>query len=164
MVTSYFDPLTLLIYAVGAVIGLIGGIKVYQKFSSGDPDTSKTAASWFGALYFSDCQCYGIALILPVTAMAAYNINKGVDARVEFHGLRAQYLYLFAGGLLGLFLLFVAMYLAGLSAGVCIFVCGAAGAALVWGVFRLNSRYGQYGMMKLLAGLRRRAASFAAAE
>lgn len=105
-------------------------------------------------LYFSDCQCYGIALILPVTAMAAYNINKGVNARVEFHGLRAQYLYLFAGGLLGLFLLFVAMYLAGLSAGVCIFVCGAAGAALVWGVFRLNSRYGQYGMMKLLARLR----------
>ena len=52
MVTSYFDPLTLLIYAVGAVIGLIGGIKVNQKFSSGDPDTSKTAASWFGACIF----------------------------------------------------------------------------------------------------------------
>ena len=52
MVTSYFDPLTLLICAVGAVIGLIGGIKVYQKFSSGDPDTSKTAASWFGACIF----------------------------------------------------------------------------------------------------------------
>ena len=52
MVTSYFDPLTLLIYAVGAVIGLIGGIKVYQKFSSGDPDTSKTAASWYGACIF----------------------------------------------------------------------------------------------------------------
>ena len=49
MVTSYFAPLTKLIYAVGAVVGLIGGIKVYQKFSSGDPDTSKTAASWFGA-------------------------------------------------------------------------------------------------------------------
>ena len=31
MVTSYFDPLTRLIYAVGAVVGLIGGIKVYQK-------------------------------------------------------------------------------------------------------------------------------------
>ena len=52
MVTSYFDPLTLLIYAVGAVIGLIGGIKVYQKFSSGDPDTSKTAPSWYGACIF----------------------------------------------------------------------------------------------------------------
>ena len=52
MVTSYFDPGTKLIYAVGAVVGLIGGIKVYNKFSSGDPDTSKTAASWFGACTF----------------------------------------------------------------------------------------------------------------
>ena len=52
MVTSYFAPLPKLIYAVGAVVGLIGGIKVYQKFSSGDPDTSKTAASWFGACIF----------------------------------------------------------------------------------------------------------------
>ena len=52
MVTSYFDPGTKLSYAVGAVVGLIGGIKVYNKFSSGDPDTSKTAASWFGACIF----------------------------------------------------------------------------------------------------------------
>ena len=52
MVTSYFDPGTKLIYAIGAVVGLIGGIKVYGKFSSGDPDTSKTAASWFGACIF----------------------------------------------------------------------------------------------------------------
>ena len=40
LVTGYFDP------------GLVGGIKVYQKFSSGDPDTSKTASSWFGACIF----------------------------------------------------------------------------------------------------------------
>lgn len=52
MVTSYFDPATKLIYAIGAVMGLIGGVKVYNKFSSGDPDTSKTAASWFGACIF----------------------------------------------------------------------------------------------------------------
>lgn len=45
MVTSYFDPGTKLIYA-------IGGVKVYSKFSSGDPDTSKTAANWFGACIF----------------------------------------------------------------------------------------------------------------
>ena len=43
---------TKLIYAIGAVVGLIGGVKVYGKFSSGDPDTSKTAASWFGACIF----------------------------------------------------------------------------------------------------------------
>lgn len=52
MVTSYFDPATKLIYAIGAVVGLIGGVKVYSKFSSGDPDTSKTASSWFGACIF----------------------------------------------------------------------------------------------------------------
>lgn len=52
MVTSYFDPATKLVYAIGTVVGLIGGVKVYNKFSSGDPDTSKTAASWFGACIF----------------------------------------------------------------------------------------------------------------
>lgn len=52
MVTSYFEPGTKLIYAIGAVVGLVGGVKVYNKFSSGDPDTSKTAASWFGACIF----------------------------------------------------------------------------------------------------------------
>lgn len=52
MVADYFEPLVQLIYAVGAVTGLIGGIKVYQKFSSGDPDTGKTAASWIGACIF----------------------------------------------------------------------------------------------------------------
>ena len=52
MVTSYFDPGTKLIYAIGAVLGLTGGVKVHGQFSRGDPDTSKTAASWFGPRIF----------------------------------------------------------------------------------------------------------------
>ena len=52
MITSYFDPITKLIYAVGAVAGLVGGIKVYNKFSAGDPDTAKVASSWFGSFIF----------------------------------------------------------------------------------------------------------------
>ena len=52
LITGYFDPGTKLVYAIGAGCGLIGGVKVYNKFSSGDPDTSKTAASWFGACIF----------------------------------------------------------------------------------------------------------------
>ena len=47
LMTSYFDPATKLCYAIGAVLGLVGGIKTY-----GDPDTSKTAASWFFACIF----------------------------------------------------------------------------------------------------------------
>lgn len=52
MVNSYFDPAVKLIYAAGALCGLIGAIRVYSKFSSGDPDTGKTAGSWFGACVF----------------------------------------------------------------------------------------------------------------
>ena len=52
MVTSYFDPGPKLVYAVGAKVRHNGDIKVYYKVSSGDPDTSKTAASWFGACIF----------------------------------------------------------------------------------------------------------------
>ena len=63
MVTSYFAPAVQLIYAIGAVVGLIGGVKVYSKFSSGDPDTSKTAASWFGACIF---------LIVSATILQAF--------------------------------------------------------------------------------------------
>jgi len=36
--------------------------------------------------------------------MAEYPINKGVGRQVEFKGLRAQYLFLFAGGLLAVFI------------------------------------------------------------
>lgn len=32
MITGYFDPGTKLVYAIGAVCGLIGGVKVYNKF------------------------------------------------------------------------------------------------------------------------------------
>ena len=52
MVTSYFDPATKLIYAIGAVVGLIGGVKVYGKFSSGDPDASKSATALFLSCVF----------------------------------------------------------------------------------------------------------------
>lgn len=52
MVKSYFEPAVRLIYATGAVAGLVGAIKTYNKFSSGDPDTGKTAASWFGSCVF----------------------------------------------------------------------------------------------------------------
>jgi hypothetical protein len=52
MVRSYFDNGTLLMYAVGALVGLIGAVKVYQKWNSGDPDTGKVAAAWFGSCIF----------------------------------------------------------------------------------------------------------------
>ena len=52
MVKSYFEPAVRLIYAIGAVVGLVGAIKTYNKCSSGDAVTGKTAASWFGSCVF----------------------------------------------------------------------------------------------------------------
>lgn len=51
-VRSYFDAGTNLMYAVGAIVGLIGAVKVYQKWNSGDPDTGRVAAAWFGSCVF----------------------------------------------------------------------------------------------------------------
>ncbi len=51
-VRSYFEPGTNLMYAVGAILGLIGAVKVYQKWNSGDQDTGKVAAAWFGSCIF----------------------------------------------------------------------------------------------------------------
>lgn len=51
-VRSYFDSGTNLMYAVGALLGLIGAVKVYQKWNAGDQDTGKVAAAWFGSCVF----------------------------------------------------------------------------------------------------------------
>ena len=51
-VRSYFAAGTNLMYAVGALVGLIGAVKVYQKWNAGDPDTGKVAAAWFGSCVF----------------------------------------------------------------------------------------------------------------
>ena len=68
--------------------------------------------------------------------------------------LRAQYLFIFAGGLLGVFILFVAMYLAGVPTAVCIAVGLGLGTALVAFTFYLNGKYGAHGLMKLSAAHR----------
>jgi len=51
-VRSYFATGTNLMYAIGAVVGLVGAVKVYQKWNGGDPDTGKVAAAWFGSCIF----------------------------------------------------------------------------------------------------------------
>jgi hypothetical protein len=51
-VKSYFDTGCDLMYAIGAVIGIIGAVKVYSKWNAGEPDTNKVAAAWFGSCIF----------------------------------------------------------------------------------------------------------------
>lgn len=76
-----------------------------------------------------------------------YGINKGIGKSVEFRGLKAQYLFIFAGGLLAVFVVFVILYMAGVDQWVCIAFGVAAASVLVWLTFRLNTRYGEHGLM-----------------
>lgn len=60
---SYFKPLGTLILVIGAIVGLIGALKVYGKFSQGDPDATKSLAAWGGACLF---------LVLAGTVLSAF--------------------------------------------------------------------------------------------
>ncbi|OOQ61941.1 carbamoyl phosphate synthetase [Mucilaginibacter pedocola] len=51
-VKSYFETGTSLMYAIGAIVGLVGAIKVYKKWNDGEHDTGKVASSWFGSCIF----------------------------------------------------------------------------------------------------------------
>src|SRR5690625_2705715 len=51
-VKSYFSTGCDLMYAIGAVVGLVGAVKVFNKWNSGDHDTGKVAAAWFGSCIF----------------------------------------------------------------------------------------------------------------
>ena len=81
--------------------------------------------------------------------MAEYPINKGIGRPVEFKGLKAQYLFIFAGGLLAAFILFVILYMAGADQWLCISFGVVSASATVWLTFRLNAKYGEHGLMKL---------------
>ena len=80
--------------------------------------------------------------------MAAFEINKGVGRTVEFKGLKAQYLFLFAGGLLATFIVVVVLYLLGVSQLLSLGICVLGASLLVWQTFAMNRKYGEHGLMK----------------
>ena len=81
--------------------------------------------------------------------MNTYNINKGIGRTVEFKGLKAQYLFIFAGGLLGLLIIVMIMYMAGVSTYFCLGLGGLNASLLIWKTFSLNRKYGEHGLIKL---------------
>jgi hypothetical protein len=53
--------------------------------------------------------------------------------------------------LLGLFVVFVVMFMAGVGQWICIIFGVTAGSILVYGTFHLNRKYGEHGLMKAQA-------------
>lgn len=83
--------------------------------------------------------------------MSTYNINKGIGRTVEFKGLKAQYLFIFAGGLLGILFLVMILYMVGVNSYVCLFIGIGEGSLIIWQTFSLNHKYGEHGLMKISA-------------
>jgi hypothetical protein len=52
MIRSYFDVATQLMYAVGAISGLGGAIKVYSRWNEGHQEAWRSASGWLGGCIF----------------------------------------------------------------------------------------------------------------
>jgi len=80
-----------------------------------------------------------------------FPVNRGIGRSAEFQGLKAQYLFIFAGGLLGLFVVVVVMFMAGVNQMLCIVFGVIVASALVYGTFHMNKTFGEHGLMKTLS-------------
>lgn len=53
MIRGYYDTGTQLLYAVGAVLALIGAVRVFREWNQGHQDQAyRAAAGWFGSCIF----------------------------------------------------------------------------------------------------------------
>ena len=84
-------------------------------------------------------------------ANSVYQINKGINKPVEFRGLKAQYIWYLAGGVLALLILFAILYIAGVNTFICLVLIGLLGTALFLTVYRISNKYGEHGIMKKMA-------------
>lgn len=50
--TTYVDPIGTLIIVIGAIVGLVGGVRVFIKWNSGDNDVQKAIMGWMGSCVF----------------------------------------------------------------------------------------------------------------
>jgi hypothetical protein len=82
---------------------------------------------------------------------SVYTINKGINKSIEFKGLKAQYIWYFAAGVIALLILYAILYFVRLNTLICIGIILACGTGLVIKVYELSNRYGEHGMMKKLA-------------
>lgn len=81
----------------------------------------------------------------------AYTINKGINRPIEFRGLKGQYIYILAIGLILLIIGFAVCYIVGVPVYLCLPIALLLGSGLFVGVYRLSDKYGEYGLMKAIA-------------
>lgn len=66
-IKSYWGPLKALIWIIGGVVGLIGGLRIYNKWTNGDQDINKEILGWGGACLF--------LILVPVFVGAFFGLS-----------------------------------------------------------------------------------------
>ena len=49
---TYVGPVTNVTLVIGGIVGLVGGLRVYSKWNSGDQDINKELMGWGGSCLF----------------------------------------------------------------------------------------------------------------
>lgn len=83
--------------------------------------------------------------------MPGYNLNRGINKSWEFQGLIGGNVYYLVAGIGLVFVAFVIMYLIGVPLLLTVIVTLVLGGGMWAGVFALNTKYGEHGLMKASA-------------
>ncbi len=86
-----------------------------------------------------------------MSTVITYPINKGINKSIEFKGLRAQYIWYAGAGMLCLMILYALLYLIGVNTYVGLVMIAIAGGFLLQKIYAMNAKYGEHGLMKILA-------------
>lgn len=65
-IKNYMTPVVNLTMAIGGIVAVIGGIRIFQKWQSGDQDINKELMGWGGSALF--------LIMAPIVVKAAFNL------------------------------------------------------------------------------------------
>jgi len=63
---DYIDPIVNIVMVIGGIVGVIGAIRIYQKWQSGDQDINKEIVGWGGSAVF--------LVLAPIVVKAIFSL------------------------------------------------------------------------------------------
>ncbi len=66
-IKGYITAITALCYAIGGVVGIVGGVRIFNKWQGGDRDINKEVMAYGGALIF--------LLLAPTVVKAIFSLS-----------------------------------------------------------------------------------------
>jgi hypothetical protein len=65
-IEEYVEPVSNLVQMIGAIVGIVGGVRIYNKWNNGDQDVNKELIGWGGACIF--------LLLVPTVIQAFFGL------------------------------------------------------------------------------------------